>query len=879
MSHPRHIHSVHFGYHEHDDINAAGLPRDHHPEPDPLSPTFGQIPDGLVSPSSPPTGLEAIHPAAVEAARELQAAHNAHVQFVEPARVSTPTPAPAPASASASDVAVDPAAGPSIIPPEGDYLHNQEAGEAEDGYGGSTDPYSPTFGATSPTLGLSPSGSPTMGTFSLYDIGMSRNPIRDSQGTLVSPTPARLPLPPPIDLDKVTAKLTNKEVFANTGLVFKPEPPAPIKKEEPGDKEAVKKGILGKLRREKPKPRYVPETRWIRFQLWFNTYRKFFTFIVIFQLIGMILAGTHHFPYARKNTGGIVVGNIMAAVIVRNEIFGRFLYLTVNTLFAKWPPLWFRLTLTSILQHLGGIHSGCSVSALGWLILNLTYLFRDRHNQNKGVLTMGFIVMFIIAFACLSAFPIVRNTHHNVFERNHRLFGWIAVVVTWIYVILANGYRNNPHQWHSNGHAMGVHQELWLTLIMSIAVILPWLFTYKVPVHVELPSQKVAVLRFERGMQQGLLGRISRTAILEYHAFGTISEGTDAKHHYMVCGVQGDFTRGLVRDQPTHIWTRELKFAGVGNTSTLYRRGIRICTGTGIGAALSTCLQSDQWFLIWVGSDMLKTFGPTIAELIQRGVGPDRCILWDTKKSGRPKTMRLLAETVEKWQAEVVFITSNWDGNEELMQGCKRLGIPAFGTFITAQSLETASTAVQLSSIGLVFLSWDGSVAAPARGIAGAIIFSCIGASYGTAKSGVGIASMAVTRPDMMMRCCIAVVMAGIIAIYGLVVSVVLADDLKAGMPLFTAFVHLGAGLSVGLSGLAAGFAIGIVGDAGARGAGIQPRLFVGMVHNKGTRGDNKCAKGARESPAYPSTIRRSPNNQFLNDKRACAHEKHPVRF
>ncbi|KAG8695419.1 H(+)-transporting V0 sector ATPase subunit c [Ceratobasidium sp. 395] len=105
-----------------------------------------------------------------------------------------------------------------------------------------------------------------------------------------------------------------------------------------------------------------------------------------------------------------------------------------------------------------------------------------------------------------------------------------------------------------------------------------------------------------------------------------------------------------------------------------------------------------------------------------------------------------------------------------------------------------------------------------------------IGASYGTAKSGVGIASMAVTRPDMMMRCCIAVVMAGIIAIYGVVVSVVLADDINARMPLFTAFVHLGAGLSVGLSGLAAGFAIGIVGDAGVRGAGVQPRMFVGMV-------------------------------------------------
>ena len=37
------------------------------------------------------------------------------------------------------------------------------------------------------------------------------------------------------------------------------------------------------------------------------------------------------------------------------------------------------------------------------------------------------------------------------------------------------------------------------------------------------------------------------------------------------------------------------QFAGVSNTSTLYRRGIRICTGTGIGAALSTCIQSPYW--------------------------------------------------------------------------------------------------------------------------------------------------------------------------------------------------------------------------------------------------------------------------------------------
>lgn len=72
--------------------------------------------------------------------------------------------------------------------------------------------------------------------------------------------------------------------------------------------------------------------------------------------------------------------------------------------------------------------------------------------------------------------------------------------------------------------------------------------------------------------------------------------------------------------------------------------------------------------------------------------------------------------------------------------------------------------------------------------------------------------------------------MAGIIGIYGLVVSVLISDGLKQQLPLYTGFIQFGAGLAVGLAGLAAGFAIGIVGDAGVRGTAQQPRLFVGMI-------------------------------------------------
>ena len=50
------------------------------------------------------------------------------------------------------------------------------------------------------------------------------------------------------------------------------------------------------------------------------------------------------------------------------------------------------------------------------------------------------------------------------------------------------------------------------------------------------------------------------------------------------------------------------------------------------------------------------------------------------------------------------------------------------------------------------------------------------------------------------------------------------------GYTLFQGYAHLASGLTCGLSGLAAGMAIGIVGDAGVRANAQQPKLFTGML-------------------------------------------------
>lgn len=70
------------------------------------------------------------------------------------------------------------------------------------------------------------------------------------------------------------------------------------------------------------------------------------------------------------------------------------------------------------------------------------------------------------------------------------------------------------------------------------------------------------------------------------------------------------------------------------------------------------------------------------------------------------------------------------------------------------------------------------------------VLFAALGAAYGTAKSGTGIAAMSVMRPELIMKSIIPVVMAGIIAIYGLVVAVLIAGVL-APPPNYSLFKYV----------------------------------------------------------------------------------------
>ena len=65
-------------------------------------------------------------------------------------------------------------------------------------------------------------------------------------------------------------------------------------------------------------------------------------------------------------------------------------------------------------------------------------------------------------------------------------------------------------------------------------------------------------------------------------------------------------------------------------------------------------------------------------------------------------------------------------------------------------------------------------------GVASALIFANLGAAYGSAKAGVGICSMGVLKPELIMKSVVPVVMAGILGIYGMIVAVIIVQRSKS---------------------------------------------------------------------------------------------------
>eukprot|EP00957_Ditylum_brightwellii_P085497 6503264-Ditylum_brightwellii.AAC.1 len=122
---------------------------------------------------------------------------------------------------------------------------------------------------------------------------------------------------------------------------------------------------------------------------------------------------------------------------------------------------------------------------------------------------------------------------------------------------------------------------------------------------------------------------------------------------------------------------------------------------------------------------------------------------------------------------------------------------------------------------------------APFLGFFGAAacgILANFGAAWGTWKSGLGLCKMGVGHPGGVIKNLVAIIMAGVLGIYGLIVAIIIAGrvtqpDNAAGINTYSQYngwAHIGAGLTCGLSCLAAGATIGMIGETGVLATGLR---------------------------------------------------------
>jgi len=411
-----------------------------------------------------------------------------------------------------------------------------------------------------------------------------------------------------------------------------------------------------------------------------TVYKGLFLVCITLNMLALALSVLGHFPYGKSRATLFSIGNILALTLCRSEVILRLLYwFVVKTIGKPCVSLRIKTAITSFLQCIGGIHSGCGVSSIAWLVYSLVLTIKNNgENTSPEILGVAFAILSLLTLTSLAAFPLIRHLHHNVFERTHRFAGWLALILLWFFILLTVSYEPSSKTYHITVSKMIKKQECWFTLAITILIVIPWLSIKKVQVSVTAPSNHASIIKFEGGVKAGLLGRISPSPLSEWHAFGIISDGK--KDHMMLAGAVGDFTKSLVSSPPKHLWIRSVHFAGLPYLVNLYQKVLLVATGSGICVFLSFLLQKNKAdvYLIWVAKDIEMNFGNEMKEMVEK-YSKDKIIVHDTAVSGRPNVAEMSVNAAINWNVEVVIVTSNPEGSRDVVRACNKAKIPAFG--------------------------------------------------------------------------------------------------------------------------------------------------------------------------------------------------------
>lgn len=394
-----------------------------------------------------------------------------------------------------------------------------------------------------------------------------------------------------------------------------------------------------------------------------------FVFAINAVLFGLHLGGILDRDTYPASIWGI--GNIMFGVIVRNEYFLRGLYwVIVKISLGKYY-------LNRAVHCIGGFHVATALSGLTWIII---YLIETFDLENVPTFITRLLLALCVSIMMVAAIPPVRTRLHNYFEWGHRFLGWSAVVILIVHVLLINIAKDHIE-------AVVKDPVLWMAIVVTILVVLPWTMVKRANVKSDMPSNGVVTLTFRGNHAPGTFARISLNW-LEWHAFSValnnrngFTDESAEKQFRLVIAVAGDWTKKLAqlhttKQFPERIFIRHNKPPGFMYSLNAYNRVVAIATGAGIAPVLPHIVQKTcNMHVIWVARNHRETYGDYITDIVFNL--PDVTI-YDTKINGSPNA-EVLLKPYYSYGAEAVFVVSNEGFTQKCFDLCHKVGIRCFG--------------------------------------------------------------------------------------------------------------------------------------------------------------------------------------------------------